>query len=186
MDQDNINALGAQPLQETLGAIAGVPSKDQLLINMAELNQLSVQMPVGVYVDNDAMQSDQYISYLSQWGLGLPDRDWYLSEGDESHEVARQAYRDYIETVMELAGYDRPVDAGESVLTIEFLIAQSHWDRVKNRQRELTYNKMALDDLNGLAPDMNWADFLEALGITENHLCGTSAQLYRRTECHLE
>ncbi len=167
MDQGNINALGAQPLQETLGAIAGVSSKDQLLINMAELNHLSVQMPVGVYVDNDAMQSDQYISYLSQWGLGLPDRDWYLSEGDESHEVARQAYRDYIETVMELAGYDRASDAGESVLTIEFLIAQSHWDRVKNRQRELTYNKMALDDLNGLAPDMNWADFLEALGITE-------------------
>ena len=167
MDEERVNALGAEPLQDTLAEIVAIENKDQLFVSMAELNHISVQMPVGVYIDNDAMQSDQYISYLSQWGLGLPDRDWYLSEEDESHEQARSTYRQYIETILELAGYERAGAAGESVLAIEFLIAQSHWDRVQNRQRELTYNKMALDDLNGLAPDMNWKAFLEALGISE-------------------
>jgi len=167
MDIDRIEALGAEPLQSTLSDIVSVQSKDEMLIKMAELNHLSVQMPVGIYISNDAMQSDQYISYLNQWGLGLPDRDWYLTEDDESHRQAREAYGDYIGKVLELAGYERAEEAVHSVLGIEFLIAQAHWDRVKNRQRELAYNKMTLDDVSGLSPDMDWAGFLETLGVDE-------------------
>jgi len=167
MDIDRIEALGAEPLQSTLSDIVSVQSKDEMLIKMAELNHLSVQMPVGIYISNDAMQSDQYISYLNQWGLGLPDRDWYLTEDDESHRQAREAYGDYIGKVLELAGYERAEEAVRSVLGIEFLIAQAHWDRVKNRQRELTYSKMTLDDVSGLSPDMDWAGFLETLGVDE-------------------
>jgi len=167
MDEERIEALGAEPLQATLAEIAGIADKSAMLIKMAELNHISVQMPVGVYIDNDAMQSDQYISYLTQWGLGLPDRDWYLSEGDASHEEARAAYGKYVATVLELAGYERAAEAARSVLAIEFLIAGQHWDRVQNRQRELTYNKMTQDDLGALAPDMDWDAFLAALGITE-------------------
>jgi putative endopeptidase len=167
MEEDLVNAIGAEPLQLTLAEIAAVSSKDEMLLKMAELNHISVQMPVGVYIDVDAMQSDQYISYLSQWGLGLPDRDWYLSEDDPTHEEARAAYQSYIETALELAGYERASEAADSVLVIEFLIAEQHWDRVKNRQEELTYNKMTLDDLNSLSPDMDWGEYMEVLGITE-------------------
>jgi len=167
MDEDRVESLGAAPLQETLADIAAVSSKDEMLVKMAELNHISVQLPIGVYIDNDAKQSDQYISYLSQWGLGLPDRDWYLSEDDKSHQQARDAYSSYIEKVLTLAGYNRAEEAARSVLGIEFLIAQAHWDRVKNRQRELTYNKMNLDDLGGLAPDMNLDAFMKALGVDE-------------------
>jgi len=167
MDEAAIETLGAAPLQPLLAEIAAVPDKDAMLIKMAELNHISVQMPVGVYVDNDAMQSDQYISYLSQWGLGLPDRDWYLSEDDATHQEARDAYAAYIEQVLTLADYPRASEAALSVLAIEFLIAGQHWDRVQNRQRELTYNKMSQDELAGLAPDMDWSAFLTALGITE-------------------
>ncbi len=167
MDEERIESLGAEPLQATLAEIAAITNKDAMLVKMAELNHIGVQMPIGSYIDNDAMQSDQYITYLTQWGLGLPDRDWYLSESDASHEEARAAYSKYITQVLELAGYDRAAEAAESVLGIEFLIAEQHWDRVKNRQRELTYNKMRQDDLVSLAPDMNLYDFMEALGVTE-------------------
>ncbi|MDG2176453.1 MAG: M13-type metalloendopeptidase [Gammaproteobacteria bacterium] len=167
MDTDTIESLGAEPLQSTLAEIDAIGSRNELLVKMVELNHIGVQMPLGVYVNNDAMQSDQYISYLSQDGLGLPDRDWYLTEDDESHALARAAYREFIGTVLELAGYERAAQAADSVLAIEFLIAQAHWDRVKNRQRELTYNKMSLDDLNGLTADIDWGDFITAIGITE-------------------
>jgi putative endopeptidase len=167
MDTETIESLGAEPLQSTLAEIDAIESRSELLVKMAELNHIGVQMPLGIYVNNDAMQSDQYISYLSQDGLGLPDRDWYLTEDDESHTQARAAYRDFIGTVLELAGYERAAQAADSVLAIEFLIAQAHWDRVKNRQRELTYNKMSLDDLNGLTADIDWGDFIMAIGITE-------------------
>ena len=167
MDEERIEVLGAEPLQATLAEIAAITDKNALLIKMAELNHISVQMPVGVYIDNDAKQSDQYISYLTQWGLGLPDRDWYLSEDDASHEEARNAYGEYVTNVLALAGYERAEEAAQSVLGIEFLIAGQHWDRVQNRQRELTYNKMSQDDLGGLAPDMDWDGFMKALGITD-------------------
>ena len=167
MDEDLVNTIGAEPLQATLAEIAEVSSKDEMLLKMAELNHISVQMPVGVYIDVDAMQSDQYISYLSQWGLGLPDRDWYLSEDDATHEEARAAYQSYIETALGLAGYERASEAANSELAIEFLIAEQHWDRVKNRQEELTYNKVTLDDLNSLSPDMDWGSYMEVLGISE-------------------
>jgi putative endopeptidase len=167
MDEERIEVLGAEPLQATLAEIAAITDKNALLIKMAELNHISLQMPVGVYIDNDAKQSDQYISYLTQWGLGLPDRDWYLSEDDASHEEARNAYGEYVTNVLALAGYERAEEAAQSVLGIEFLIAGQHWDRVQNRQRELTYNKMSQDDLGGLAPDMDWDGFMKALGITD-------------------
>lgn len=167
MDTETIESLGAAPLQSVLAEITAISSKEALLVKMAELNHISVQTPVGVFIDNDAKQSDQYISYLSQWGLGLPDRDWYLTEDDESHQEAREAYSAYVEKVLGLAGYDRAEEAARSVLGIEFLIAQSHWDRVKNRQRELTYNKMTLDDIGSLSPDLDWGAYLKALGINE-------------------
>lgn len=167
MEEDLVNAIGAEPLQSTLAEIVEVSTKDEMWLKMAELNHISVQMPVGIYIDVDAMQSDQYISYLSQWGLGLPDRDWYLSEDDATHEEARAAYQSYIETALGLAGYERASEAANSVLAIEFLIAEQHWDRVKNRQEELTYNKMTLDELNSLSPDMNWGGYMEVLGISE-------------------
>jgi putative endopeptidase len=167
MDVETVESLGAEPLQPTLVEIAAIGNRDELLVKMAELNHIGVQMPLGVYISNDAMQSDQYISYLSQDGLGLPDRDWYLTEDEESHAQARDAYRNYIETVLSLAGYERATEAANSVLAIEFLIAQAHWDRVKNRQRELTYNKRSLDDLNSMTADIDWSDFISAIGITE-------------------
>lgn len=167
MDEELIEDLGASPLEKGLAAIAEVSSKNDMLVTMGELNHVGVQMPVGIYIDNDAMQSDQYISYLSQSGLGLPDRDWYLSEDDTTQQEARIAYREYITKVMTLAGYERALQVADSVFMIENKIAEAHWDRVKNRQRELTYNKMTLAELEQLAPTIDWAGLLQAVGITE-------------------
>ena len=167
MESEVVNTLGAAPLQETLSEISQVTDKDAMMVKMAELNHVSMQMPVGLFIDNDAMQSDQYISYLNQSGLGLPDRDWYLSEENETHEAAREAYRVYITKVLGLAEYERAEEAADSIMAIENSLALAHWDRVRNRQRELTYNKMTLDELEVLAPAINWQEFMTTLGVTE-------------------
>lgn len=168
IDEEAIEALGASPLEEGLGVIAGVSAKNDMLVTMGELNHVGVQMPVGIFIDNDEKQSDQYISYINQSGLGLPDRDWYLSEDDETQAQARDAYREYIGKVMALANYARAEQVADSVLNIERKIAEAHWDRVKNRQRELTYSKMSLAELQELAPAVYWKGLLQALGVSEN------------------
>lgn len=170
MATQRINERGGEPIRDDLDNIVVQDSKRNLLAYAAQLSRRGVQLPVAFYVNVDAGQSDQYITYLDQSGLGLPDRDWYLSEDNERHATARSAYRDYMQTVMSLAGYERSDSVADSVMTIERRIAQAHWDRVRNRQQELTYNKMTLTQLQNSALQMDWALLLQNLGITETTL----------------
>src|SRR5690606_314848 len=126
-----------------------------------DLNRIGVQIPAGFYINNDEKQSDQYITYIVQSGIGLPDRDWYLSTDDATHEEARAAYRAWITEALQLAGYARAEEAADSIMDIETRIAEAHWDRVKNRQAELTYNKRTLEELQAMSPAIDWATLLQ-------------------------
>lgn len=167
MDQDHIEALGATPLTAALEGLTAISSKQELLQMSTDLNRAGVQIPTGIYISNDEKQPNQYITYISQSGLGLPDRDWYLSQDDDSHTKARAAYQLYIGKVMELAGYSRAAQTAASVMNIEHQLAEAQWDKVKNRQAELTYNKRSLDELRSMAPEIDWAVLMQGLGVQE-------------------
>jgi putative endopeptidase len=167
MNEPRLEELGAAPLQATLSQIANVANKPDLLVLTADLNRMGVQIPAGAYINNDEKQSDQYIAYIAQSGLGLPDRDWYLDTENPTYQEARDAYRAYISKVMGLAGSTRGEEVAASVLAIENRIAEAHWDKVKNRQAELTYNKRTLAELQAMAPALDWAALLQGLGIEE-------------------
>src|SRR5690606_17661517 len=64
-------------------------------------------------------------------------------------------------------GHERAAQAADSVFAIENRIAAAHWDRVQNRQRDLTYNKMTLEEVQGLAPAIDWAALMDGQGISE-------------------
>src|SRR5690606_30873630 len=83
MDVDRIEELGALPLTSALAELEAVSNKEELLQMTAALNRVGVQIPAAIYINNDEKQSDRYITYITQSGLGLPDRDWYLSSDDE-------------------------------------------------------------------------------------------------------
>jgi len=167
MDEARLEQLGSTPLASALAELDAVASKNDLLLMTAQLNRVGVQIPAAIYINNDEKQSDQYITYITQSGLGLPDRDWYLSTDDATHDEARTAYRGYITQVLELAGYARAAAAPDSIMGIERLIAAAHWDRVQNRQAELTYNKRTLAELQVMAPGIEWASLLQGLGVEE-------------------
>ncbi|MEY4640255.1 MAG: Neutral endopeptidase [Pseudomonadota bacterium] len=167
LDETRVEQLGANPLQPTLAEIAAVNSKEDLLLLSADLNRVGVQIPAGAYISNDEKQSDQYITYIAQSGLGLPDRDWYLTSDDESHAEARAAYAAYISKVMEFAEYARAAESASSVMSIEQRLAEAHWDKVQNRQAELLYNKRTLTELQTMAPALDWAAFMQRLGVSE-------------------
>ncbi len=164
MNQDVIERLGINPLQETLAQLDAVSNRQDMLEVMTALNYIGVQMPFSFYINVDERQTDQYIAYVFQSGLGLPDRDWYLQD-DETYLEARQAYSAYIEEVMTLAGFNNGAVVADAVMQIENRIAQAQWDRVQNRQRELTYNKLSLDDLQQLSPVLDWSAAMQGLGM---------------------
>ncbi len=165
MNENLIENLGINPLTDSLAEIDEVTDKEEMMRVMAAMNYIGVQMPFSFYIDVDERQTDQYVPNVFQSGLGLPDRDWYLVTDNDSFLQARQAYSAYISEVMSLAGFANGDDVADSVMQIENRLAQAHWDRVQNRQRELTYNKLSTADLQELSPAIDWAATMQALGM---------------------
>jgi putative endopeptidase len=163
LDAARIEALGMEPLRPELRRIAGLQDRAALPLQFAHLQRLGVQTPLSLFVGQDQKQSDRYIAHLNQSGLGLPEREFYTREG-ESFERTRAAYLQYIETLLSLAGEAQAAAAAQSVFALESAIAAAHWDRVRNRDREATYNLKTVAELRQLAPGFDWAAYLAANG----------------------
>ncbi|MAP95044.1 MAG: zinc metalloprotease [Ponticaulis sp.] len=161
MDVDTINAKGIEPAQPYLDRIAAIDSREELADVFASTG---FSAPFGGWVDVDAKQTDEYIFYITQAGLGLPDRDYYLK--DTADFIAkREAYQAFLETMLELAGYEDPAAGAQMVYDLEAQIAEAHWDRAVGRNRNLTYNKLSRDELVELGGGFPVQAALDGLGI---------------------
>ncbi len=160
MDSAKIEELGLKPIEADLQKIKDVKNKRDLVDLMAYLQTMSIQRPFGFFVNQDQKKSDEYIGYLSQSGLGLPDRDYYLKDSEKFKNI-RQKYTEYIEKLFTFAGIDNGAKKANRILDIETEIAKKHWTRVQNRDRDKTYNKYTISELKKLAPAFNWAKYLK-------------------------
>ena len=164
MDSERLETLGVEPLRGELTRIAALKDKKDLADLFAHLQRIGVQTPFGAYVGQDAKQADRYIVYVSQSGLGLPDRDYY-TKAEPRFVETRAAYVTYIQTLLKLAGEKDPVGAAKAILALETTLADKHWDRARNRDREATYNLKSVAELDALTPGFTWARYLKASGL---------------------
>lgn len=163
MDEARAETLGAKPVQPYLDAIDSVKSHDDVHARMAELVKLGVEIPFGGFIGADAKNSSQYAMILWQNGLGMPDRDYYLSD-EEKFVKLRDAYTAHVKTMLEKVGHANAGDAAANILALETRIAEGQWTRVENRDDNKTYNKIAVADLDSELPGFEWAAFLEQSG----------------------
>lgn len=161
LDEQLAEVLGLNPLRGELAAIDNLKSHADLTTLWGNWQRYRMGTPVVVYVGQDQKQSDQYITGASQSGLGLPDRDYYLKDDARSIELLQQ-YRAFIAKLWTLAGFDNAEQVAADIVALEKQIAAAHWSRVQNRDRNATYNKLTLAELNTLAPGFNWQAFLAA------------------------
>ncbi|UCF64534.1 MAG: M13 family metallopeptidase, partial [bacterium] len=166
MDTLLIEKLGLTPLEADLTRIGQISSKNELVELMADFVQFGVQTPFYFYINQDLKQSDQYISYLHQSGLGLPDRDYYFSK-DQKFQDIRIKYAEYIENLLNLAKVELASEEAQMIMQMETALATGHWTRVENRDRDKTYNKYTLENLEKLTPDFPWALYAEKAGIPQ-------------------
>jgi putative endopeptidase len=163
LDTDRIEALGLEPLAAELYHISTIRSHDQLPTRFAHLQRIGVQTPLGVFVGQDQRNAEEYIASMSQSGLGLPNRDYYLEEGD-AFDRAREAYLTYLATLLRLSGDAEPEAGARAILALETEIARHHWTPEANRDREATYNRYEWEELAGLG-DFAWTRYLDAYGV---------------------
>lgn len=158
MDSETLNAAGMQPISAEMARINAIETNADLSAYMSHAGVYS-SSPLGMYVYIDQKQSDRHIVYMNQSGLGLPDRDYYFKEGQQSQSI-RDKYQQHMTNLFTLANFADAKSMSEEVYAIEKDLAEGHWTRVENRDSEKTYNKMSFAELTALLPAVDWSAWL--------------------------
>ncbi len=158
------NELGLAPLKPLLTQIEKVSNRKQLAQAMARLFRIGIAGPFAGYISPDAKQSDRYTVYVTQSGLTLPDRDYYLVDNPMFNK-AREDLQIYIGDMLDLVGHANPTLAAKQIMRLETAIARAQWDRVRNRDPEETYNKTTHEELIELLSAFDMPTFLQDSGL---------------------
>lgn len=164
MDQQHRNTEGIAPIQGFLDAVEAIENRAEILDYHNSVSPFMGGL-YGVYVRSDLKNSNYNALYLSGGALGLPERDYYLGE-DEDSKSKRAKYVDFVSTMLGFIGYSQEdaQDAAERILEFETSMAESMMSKEERRNPENRYNPMTLDELNDLAPAVQWADYFDSLG----------------------
>lgn len=162
LDSNKVNELGITPIQPMLDKIEAVSNAQELVETMAETRKYGSGSLFGYYVYIDSKKSDEYITYLSQGGLGLPDKSYY-TPSDERGENILEEYKKHVKALFVLKGQteEDAQKSSEMVLSVENLLAEKSMDRVERRDPEKTYNKMTIEELQTLVPAIDWNSFFK-------------------------
>jgi len=156
-DNETVDALGVTPLRADLDQIDAAASHDELATAIGRLQVAGIGGAVGFYVFADKNSPDQNVVYLEQSGIGLPDEAFYR---EDAHAAIRAAYVDHIARMAILT--ETTIDA-DVVMAVETAIAAAHWDNVKTREAELSYNPTTLSALTEDAPGFPWSAWATAI-----------------------
>jgi len=159
MAEEKIEQAGLTPIATDLAAAASFKTADQFFQILGELESRGLSGLFYSYVSTDNKDSSKNIVYLGQSGLSLPDEAYYRQ--DEYQEI-RQAFLLHVERIFELAKLPNGKAAALAVLELETQIASHHWDQVKDRDAEATYNKKSFTELTSLSPAFNWPVWISA------------------------
>ncbi|MCA1654819.1 MAG: M13 family metallopeptidase, partial [Sphingomonadales bacterium] len=163
LDEAALEAKGLSGIMPWLSQIRAVRSVSALPKLYADASRLGVGTPFGGGVDQDDKAPDQYILSLRQSGLGMPDRDYYLSKDAKLVDI-RAKYLAHLTNVLTLAGESNAAARAAAILAFETKIATASWTRVESRDATKTYNKMTLAEVAKRAPGFDFTRFIRERG----------------------
>ena len=168
MDTISRNKLGIKPIKPYLTKINAVK-------NIQDLNKLVIEMEpqggigfYGIGVGADSKNSNKNTANIGLGSLGLPDRDYYVSDDKDSKEK-REKYVLHVAKMLTFIGENK-IEAkknAEKILALEIAMAKPRLDRVERRDRRKTYNPMTVADLQKLTPSVNWTNYIQGVGISK-------------------
>lgn len=187
MDEKRIDRVGLAPLKRDVAAIEALADKAALARYMGSTDGNFGKSLFDFYVDSSPDNPGMQLLRLTQRGLGLPEKDYYLNA---KFAPQRQAYRGYMTRTFNALGIADPAGAAAHVLEFETYVAQLSWDPADRRDIDKTTNRYSPTELTAYAPGFEWAAFFEGLGtppqtmliVGENTAVQKLAQLYDRTD----
>ena len=166
LDLETRNKLGIQPIQSTLNQINAVKNTNDIIELLKEKLPEGGLGFFGLYVSADALDSNKNTVYVSPGRIGLPDRDYYVSNDNDSKDK-REKYELHVARMLQFLEIDAASAKKQAarVLALETKMAESRLDRVARRDRRNTYNPMSLRDLQKLTPSINWNNIFQTAGL---------------------
>ena len=168
MDSALAEKQGLQPIMPIIEKVNEIENKSQLLDFLAYQTKLGGGAFFAFSIFPDLMNSDVYASYLSQDGLGLPDKDYYTKNDAASVEL-REKYQAHIARMLRLSGfYTDDADAkSKAIFKLENQLAIASMNRTQMRNLPAMYNPYPVSDLPKLTPSVDWPRYFEQLGVTD-------------------
>jgi len=164
VDMERRNELGLTPLKSELAHIAALKDKKSLAALAARFERIGAGSPVNMGVRQDNRDSTRYIVGISQGGLGMPNRDFYLQDEARLADT-RAKYLAHVEKMLSLAGHQNAAAEAKAIVALETEIAKVQWSAVQNRDPVKRYNKMKVAELSTLAPGFDWTTYLKDCGV---------------------
>ncbi|MBV8995303.1 MAG: hypothetical protein JO287_16770, partial [Pseudonocardiales bacterium] len=169
MDTARLAALGAAPLKQPLDRIDALTNPADLVRYFGESVQINMPSPITLYVGQDAKNASAYIPYVSQSGLTLLGREYYL-QSDPPFVAIRKQFRAYAARVLGLAGVADPDAAAGRILAVENHLAEIQWPAAQERGVSAIYNKFTVADAAARTPGLDWKTYLDATGVHTHDL----------------
>jgi putative endopeptidase len=164
LNTDLIEQKGLEPAKPDLDLIAAAASHEDIAKIMATPGMPGG--PVAITPGVDSKNPDLYTIDIYQSGLGLPDRDYYFRDDQQSKDI-RVAYQAHIAKMLTLVGYADAEKRAADIMALETAMAQDSWERVKRRDPVAMYNPKNREELIAFAPDYPWAESFDVLGIPQ-------------------
>lgn len=166
MDSESRNEQGIKPLEPYLEKINAINDIDELQAFLIEMEPTGGAGFFGFGVRAHAKNSNINAGYLGSGRLGLPDRDYYVKDDDDSKEK-RQKYVEHITRMLQYLG-DSEEEANsqaKQVLAFETRLAEPRMDKVERRDARKRYNPRSISDLQAMVPAINWNNYFKGIGV---------------------
>ena len=166
LDTVTRNKQGITPLKPYLAKINAVKNVKDMQALMTEMEPYGGIGFFGTNIGSDSKNSNRNVVSVGPGRLGLPDRDYYVSDDADSKEK-KAKYELHVAKMLQYLG-EKPADAKKDaarVVAIETAMAQPRLDRVERRDRRKSYNPMSVADLQKLVPSFNWDSYLTGVGL---------------------
>lgn len=157
IDESRVEELGAKPIEPELNALKDAKTRDDFAALMGRTAtdfEFSLFNPM---IDVDLKDPKKYAFYLTQAGIGLPDRDYYLKI---EFAAQKTAYQNYVATVLKLLNWPDADKNAEDIVDFETKIADASWTKAQQRDFNAIYNPMSVQDLKKFVPGFAWDKFL--------------------------
>ncbi len=179
LDEATRDQLGLRPIEADLHAIDAIKTREQFVAQMGRSIRNGWTGFLQVGVESDKKKPDQHALYLSQDGLGLPDRDYYLSKEAKFLTIQSQ-YRATIQKLFALAHVSVSEKEVQALYNLEAALARIQWSRVENRDEEKSYNPKKPSQLQRLSPALSWKTLYREIGCDPSQVLVVQQPTYVR------